>query len=57
MSDTEFMSYEPRSASAIEQRLQQQLASKLSVAAKQVAVTMGLLADGATVPFIARYRK
>jgi len=57
MSDTVFISYEPRTASAIEQRLQQQLASELSVAAKQVAVTMGLLADGATVPFIARYRK
>ncbi|MFY9346745.1 MAG: Tex family protein [Orrella sp.] len=57
MSEPEFISYEPRLAGAIEQRLQQQLASELSVAAKQVAVTMGLLADGATVPFIARYRK
>lgn len=57
MSDSEFVSYEPRSASAIEQCLQQQLATELGVATKQVAVTMGLLADGATVPFIARYRK
>jgi len=57
MSDTEIVSYEPRSASAIEQCLLEQLATELGVAAKQVAVTMGLLADGATVPFIARYRK
>lgn len=35
----------------------QQIAAELNVAAKQVATTAALLKDGATVPFIARYRK
>ena len=33
------------------------IAGELKVAATQVAATAALLADGATVPFIARYRK
>lgn len=57
MSDTESVSYVPRSAIDVEQRLQQQLATELGVALRQVVVTMGLLAEGSTVPFIARYRK
>ncbi|BAH75548.1 Tex family protein [Solidesulfovibrio magneticus] len=33
------------------------IAKELSVAPRQVAAVAGLLADGATIPFIARYRK
>jgi len=33
------------------------IASKLSLAEKQVANTLSLFAEGATIPFIARYRK
>lgn len=39
------------------QRLVQQLASELSIQSQQVEATMALLDEGATVPFIARYRK
>jgi len=35
----------------------QQIANELNIALKQVAATAALLAEGATVPFIARYRK
>ena len=35
----------------------QAMALELSIAAKQVAATVELLDDGATVPFLARYRK
>jgi protein Tex len=35
----------------------QQIAAELGVAGKQVAAAVGLLDGGATVPFIARYRK
>lgn len=38
-------------------RIIQQLAEELSVKASQVASAIGLLDEGATVPFIARYRK
>ncbi len=34
-----------------------QMARELQLAGEQVAATVGLLDDGATVPFIARYRK
>lgn len=40
-----------------EQRIIEQLAQELNVRAHQVAATVGLLNEGATVPFIARYRK
>lgn len=33
------------------------IASELSVTEKQVQVTINLLEEGGTVPFIARYRK
>src|SRR6266566_6539897 len=35
----------------------QKIASELSIAEKQVAATAELLDEGATVPFISRYRK
>jgi uncharacterized protein len=37
--------------------INQRIASELSVGVPQVAATVQLLAEGATVPFIARYRK
>jgi len=57
MSENEVVTFVPRVAKAIEQALQIQLAQELGVNVKQVAVTMGLLSEGSTVPFIARYRK
>ncbi len=57
MSETELVDFSPRAAKAVEQALQSQLAQELGVSVKQVAVTMGLLSEGSTVPFIARYRK
>ena len=33
------------------------IAQELAVASKQVAATVSLLDEGATVPFISRYRK
>jgi uncharacterized protein len=38
-------------------RINQRIASELGVAVGQVAAAVELIADGATVPFIARYRK
>lgn len=38
-------------------RIIQQLADELSVKASQVSAAVGLMDEGATVPFIARYRK
>lgn len=38
-------------------RISHQIARELSVAQPQVVATMGLLKEGSTVPFIARYRK
>ena len=38
-------------------RYHQQIAAELAIGKAQVAATAGLLADGGTVPFIARYRK
>lgn len=38
-------------------RIIEQLATELTVRASQVAAAVELLDDGATVPFIARYRK
>ncbi|MCD4731666.1 MAG: RNA-binding transcriptional accessory protein [Bacteroidales bacterium] len=35
----------------------QKIASELTIAAEQVENTIGLLKDGATIPFISRYRK
>lgn len=49
--------YIPRSAHDTELRIQSQLATELNVRVNQVAATMQLIADGATIPFIARYRK
>lgn len=40
-----------------ETRIIEQLASELNVRPQQVAATVELLNDGATIPFIARYRK
>lgn len=40
-----------------EMRIIEQLASELNVRPQQVAATVELLNDGATIPFIARYRK
>jgi len=57
MLETEVIAFVPRTREEVEQRLQTLLAKELGVSVKQVAVTMGLLADGSTVPFIARYRK
>jgi protein Tex len=57
MTASESGSYVPRTARVIRERIQKQLAAELGVQPKQVAVTMDLLDDGATVPFIARYRK
>src|SRR5690625_5441700 len=39
------------------QRIAQQLADELDIALAHVVSTVGLLDEGATVPFIARYRK
>src|SRR5690348_17833959 len=41
----------------IAQKIAQQIAGELGVRAEQVAATVELLDGGATVPFIARYRK
>ena len=38
-------------------RIIQQLADELSVKVSQVSAAVGLLDEGSTVPFIARYRK
>ena len=46
-----------RDPQIIRQRIVQQLAGELSVQPRQVSVTMELIDGGATVPFIARYRK
>ncbi|MCD8518053.1 MAG: RNA-binding transcriptional accessory protein [Burkholderiaceae bacterium] len=54
MSDAEFTA---RSPHEIELRLQTQLANELGVRPQQVGATMQLMAEGSTVPFIARYRK
>ena len=35
----------------------QKIASELAVSQKQVSATVTLLDEGATVPFVARYRK
>lgn len=56
MSDTT-ATYVAEPPALAQQRIIAQLATELSVRAAQVAATMGLLDDGATVPFIARYRK
>ena len=51
------ISFTPRQAEDVRLRIQSQLAGELSIKPQQVATTMQLMADGATVPFIARYRK
>ncbi len=50
-------SYTQRSAHKIDLRIQAQLAAELGVRPNQVGATMQLIAQGATIPFIARYRK
>ena len=37
--------------------IQERIAAELNVGVNQVAAAVGLLDDGATVPFVARYRK
>lgn len=44
-------------ASIDQERLVQQVAKELSLSLKQVRTTIGLLDEGNTIPFIARYRK
>lgn len=43
--------------SAIEEQISEQIAQELNVKTSQVNAAINLLNDGATVPFIARYRK
>ena len=38
-------------------KITQRIASELDVSPGQIAATVAMLAEGATVPFIARYRK
>ncbi|MBP2000573.1 uncharacterized protein J2Z69_001604 [Paenibacillus shirakamiensis] len=40
-----------------QERIVQQISSELHISIKQVRTTVGLLAEGNTIPFIARYRK
>ena len=42
---------------AAQAKIVQNIATELGVNAKQVAAAVGLLDDGDSVPFIARYRK
>ncbi|SOE50651.1 Tex family protein [Orrella dioscoreae] len=56
MSDTT-LSFVAEPPEAVKARIVAQLANELGVRAAQVAATLDLLDDGATVPFIARYRK
>ncbi len=42
---------------AIQERILKQIAGELQLAAAKVRVTVGLLDEGNTIPFIARYRK
>lgn len=37
--------------------INQRIAAELGVAVAQVDATVGLIGEGATIPFIARYRK
>ena len=39
------------------QKIIRQLANELNIREKQVANTLGLIEEGSTLPFIARYRK
>ncbi|MFW8564656.1 Tex family protein [Orrella sp. 11846] len=47
----------PRTPEVVHQRIITQLAQELNVRPQQIQVTVALLQEGATVPFIARYRK
>jgi len=47
----------PVTAAQAEQRITAQLAEELGIRSQQVTAVIELLKDGATVPFIARYRK
>ncbi|MBP1157447.1 uncharacterized protein ACVLD2_002307 [Paenibacillus sp. PvR052] len=42
---------------AIQERILKQIASELQISASRVKTTVGLLDEGNTIPFIARYRK
>ena len=44
-------------AGIIHEKIAQQIAKEIGAAAQQVTAAVGLLDEGATVPFIARYRK
>ncbi len=48
---------ERQSMSAIAQQISEQIAQELNVKLSQINTAIALLDDGATVPFIARYRK
>jgi len=54
MSDTPVLSRRPED---VRRRIETELAAELGVKPAQVAITIDLIAGGATVPFIARYRK
>jgi uncharacterized protein len=45
------------SASQVALRITQQIAAEMKVRPQQIAVAIGLMDEGSTVPFIARYRK
>jgi uncharacterized protein len=51
------MTYQAPSDTAVARRIANSLAQSMSVRLEQVEATIGLLNEGATVPFIARYRK
>ena len=45
------------SSQQVTQKIAAQIANELSVQAQQVSATIGLIDEGSTIPFIARYRK
>ncbi|MEI7027285.1 Tex family protein [Paenibacillus sp. y28] len=47
----------PGLKAALEERIMKQIAAELKLAAGKVKTTVGLLDEGNTIPFIARYRK
>src|SRR3546814_8344169 len=50
-------SKESDSRMSVEQQIAQLIATEIAAKATQVVAAIGLLDEGATVPFIARYRK
>ncbi len=47
----------PEPAEQVASRINNQIASEMKVRPQQIAVVVALMDEGATVPFIARYRK